>query len=336
VHGPARAGERPEAHARRLADLAARAFAADALDPRWVTETRTALLLQNDDPGARALAGLGAALAQGHPSWVAPLGTRTALASSSDEALASRAAALRAGPLRVAVLANAGAAQADAAARSVDRWVARRPGEERACGPLSATAAPRPGTYAVEAPPGAPSEALFAAPIAAGDEGAAAAASWVAAALDGADGLLARALGGTGQDGGRVPLARSWSAGLLSATRPPALVVRIVADDPSLDGAVAQTRVLLDRVRQGALGEEDRSRAAAVVARSRLAASLDPRARTIGLWRGETPATSPSLDAMRAFAAAALHDDALVIVASRPPRPEPPPRPTRETKGRPR
>ena len=98
--------------------------------------------------------------------------------------------------------------------------------------------------------------------------------------------------------------------------------------------AVAQTRVLLDRVRQGALGEEDRARAAAVVARARLAASLDPRARAIALWRGETPATTPSLDAMRAFAAAALHDDALVIVASRPPRPEPPPRPPHETRGR--
>jgi hypothetical protein len=334
VHGPAREGERPQAHARRLADLAARAFAADTLDPRWILEARTALLLRDDEPGSRSLAGLGAALAHGHPSWVAPFGTRTALTSASDEALASRAAALRAGPLRVAVLANEGAAQADAAARSVDRWIARRPGEERACGPLSATAAPRAGTYAVEAPPGAPSEALFAVPIAAGDDAAAAAASWVAAALDGSDGLLAKALGAPSRDGSRAPLARSWSASILSATRPTALVVRVVAEDPSLDVAAAQTRALLDRVRQGALGEEDRARAGAAVGRARLAASLDPRARTIALWRGETPSLAPSLDAMRTFAAAALHDDALVIVAARPPRPEPPPRPSRETKSR--
>src|SRR5262249_4643223 len=157
--------------------------------------------------------------------------------------------------------ANAGPAQADAAARSVDRWIARRPGEERRCSQPPTAAPARPGTYAVEAPAGAPSEALFAVPLAAGDEAAAAAAPWVAAAFDGADGLLARALGTAAQDGG-APLARSWSATVLTTARTPALVVRVVAADPALDAAVAQTRVLLDRVRQGALAEEDRARAA--------------------------------------------------------------------------
>ncbi len=332
VHGPARAGERPEAHGRRLADLAARAFVADALDPRTTAEARTTLLLRAE-PSARALATLGGVLAPGHPSWVTPFGTRVGLTAPSDEALAVRAAALRAGPLRVAVLANSDAAQADAAARAVDRWIARRPHEDRTCPSASALAPPRPGTYAVDGPPGAQSEVLLAFSMAP-DDAASPAASWVAAALDGENGLLARALGASAQDGGAGPLARTWSASVLAGARPAALVVRITAPDASLDAAVAQARVLVDRVRQGALTDEDRARAAAFAARAHLAASLDPRARTIALWRGEAGADDPSLDAMRAYAAT-LHDDALVVVVSRPPRPEPP-RPARDTRGRPR
>jgi hypothetical protein len=332
VHGPARPAERPEAHARRLADLAARAFAADALDPRRTADARTMLLLRETDRGERALAALGRALAPGHPSWVAPFGTAAGLSSASDEALSLRAEALRSGPLRVAVLANVDAAQADAAARSVDRWIARRPGEARACTPSPSSSPPRPGTYGVDAPAGAASEVLLTFPLA-GGEGPAA--SWVAAALDGTDGLLARALGGTPQDASTGPLARAWSATVLGSARPPALVVRIRAADTSLDAAVAQARVLLDRVRQGALTEEDRAHASALVSRAQLAASLDPRARTIALWRGDASGAAPSLDAMKAFASSVLRDEALVVVASRPPRPEPA-RPTREAKGRPR
>jgi hypothetical protein len=111
--------------------------------------------------------------------------------------------------------------------------------------------------------------------------------------------------------------------------------VKITGADSTLDAAVAQTRVLLDRVRQGALTEDDRSRASAAVARSRLAASLDPRARVIALWRGDAAPPAPSLDSMKAFASTALHDESLVVVVSRPPRPEPP-RPAKESRGRPR
>jgi hypothetical protein len=218
----------------------------------------------------------------------------------------------------VAVLANTDAAQADAAARAVDRWIARRPGETRACPPLAASATPRPGTYAVALPSGALSEALLALPIAATDDGARIAATWLAAALDGPGGLLAQALGG-----GSTPesaLARSFSAAVIGAPRSPALTVRLTATDASLDAAVAETRNLFDRLRQGALHDVDRSRAAASLAREALDRSLDPRARTIDLWRGEIATPAPSLDALQAFAAASLHDDALVIVAARPAR----------------
>jgi len=337
IHGPARAGESPHALVRRLADVAARAFAADPLDPDHLAQARTELLTRSAQSDVRAFGTLAGVVAPGHPSWLQPAGTGFGLASASDARIALRAAALRGGPLRVAVLANADAAQADAAVRAVDRWVARRPGESRACPPVPTLPTPRTGTYAVDLAAGAPSKALIAIPIPSADEVSRSAASWLAAALDGPDGLLARALGGGSGDGGtdpgragdasaatRAPIARSWGAAVVGEPRSPALVVRLAASvDASLDAAVAQARALLDRLRQGALREEDRSRASALIAQSRLAVSLDPRLRIVALWRGDVATPAPSLETLRSFAAATLRDDALVIVAARPPRLDP-------------
>jgi hypothetical protein len=214
------------------------------------------------------------------------------------------------------VLANTDPAQADAAVRAADRWIARRPGEMRACPPLPSIAPPHPGTYAVELTSGGASEALLALPVAS-DGPARTAATWTAAALDGTGGLLARALGVGDRP---APLASEWSAAVLGTSRSPALVVRLVAPDAALDSAVAQTRVLLDRLRQGALKPEDRARAASSLARRELSAQLDPRARVIQLWRGEPPSPAPSLEELHAFAATSLRDEALVVVAARPPR----------------
>lgn len=333
VHGSRRSGETPIAQARRLADVAARAFAADAIEGSSIYPARSALFLRGSEDDARALGALANALALGHPSWVLPSGTLAGLSSISDEVIALRAAAVRAGPMRVAVLANVDAAQADAAVRSVDRWIARRPGESRSCPPVPALPAPRAGTYSVERPTGAPSEALLAIPLAPGDREARGSAMWLAAALQGSDGLLARALSPSGEGAG-PSLASAWNAGVVGAPYAPALVVRIVASDAALDQAVAQTRGLLDRLRQGALSEGDRARAAATMAKANLAASLDPRARTIDLWRGEPPPPAPSLQALRAFADGVLHDDGLIIVAARPRTPLPRAAAARETKAR--
>ncbi len=326
VHGPARAGESPQAHARRLADGAARAFAADEIESTRIAQARAAMLARAAGPDARTLAGLAGALAPGHPSWIEPEGTLFGLASLSDASVAARAAAIRAQPLRVAVVANADASQADAAVRAVDRWVARRPGESRTCSGAAAWPSPRPGTYAVDLPVGAVSEVLIGVPFATADAGSRAAGAWLAAALDGADGLLAHALGadaGAGDATGTDTLARTWSVAVVGAPQAPALVVRLVGLDASLDAAVAQVRALLDRLRHGALRDEDRARAGGALARARLAASLDPRARVIDLWRSDPtsiapPAPLPSLDDLRAFAAATLRDEAFVIVAARP------------------
>jgi hypothetical protein len=231
-----------------------------------------------------------------------------------------KATAMREGPLRVAVLANVDAAQAAAAGRAVDRWVARRPGEARACAAAPPSSAPRAGTYAVELPAGSASEVLLALPVTPGDDEASTAAAWIAATLDGPGGLLARALAGSIGDPPAAPLARGWSSAVLGLPRAPVLVIRIEAPDTSLDTAVAQARALLDRMRQGGIDEADRSRAAATFARARATGDLDPRTRAIELWRGNAKANGSSLEKMRAFAAATLRDEALIIVAARPPR----------------
>jgi hypothetical protein len=147
-------------------------------------------------------------------------------------------------------------------------------------------------------------------------EDARAAATCLASALDGPDGLLAKALG--------AGLARSFSARVLGGPRARALVVSIATAPGTLDAAVAQTRALLDRLRQGAFTDADRARAVARTEKSSLAAALDPRTRTIALFRGEAPFSTPSLETVRAFAARSLRDDALVIVAVRPKPPRPP------------
>jgi hypothetical protein len=134
----------------------------------------------------------------------------------------------------------------------------------------------------------------------------------VAAALDGPGGLLEKALGSG--------LASAWTARVTGPPRAPALVVRISSAQGSLDAAVAETRALFDRLRVGALTDDDRTRGVHRLAEERLSASLDPKARLIALWRSEAPAPTPTLDAIRAFVAATLKDDALILVAARPPR----------------
>jgi hypothetical protein len=313
VHGPALPGEPPAAQARRLADAAARSFAAEPVDRASVARARGLLLASDDREESRALVAIAHAVAPGHPSWIAPMGPIEAIGRSSDASVLARAAAVRAGPLRVAVVASADVAQSEAAARAVDRWNARRPGAARACPVPTAPPPPHAGTYAVDVRAGAPSEAWLAVPLPPNDDAARLSATWIAAALDGPDGLLAHALG--------AGLARAWSARVVGSSRAPALIVRVASGLGALDAAVAQTRALLDRVRQGSLVEADRTRAASIRAQEELAAALDPRARLAALWRGDAPlAAPPTLDVLRAFASATLRDDALVIVVARPPR----------------
>jgi hypothetical protein len=327
VHGGARAGESPRAHARRLADLAGRTLAADALDSEHVARARALLVARAGDVDARALLALASALTPGHPTWTDPFGAAFGSGTTSDEGVSLRAAAIRSGPLRAAVVANGEPGEAETAVRAIDRWVVRHPGDARLCPPAPTLTTPHPATIAVELPFWAQSEALLAVRLPVDDAASFAAATWLAALLDGPGGFLGHAVGGP-VEGNSPDTAsmRTWSASVLGGLHHPALVVRVVAPDPALDPAVAQVRALLDRLQKGELlREEDRARAEAAAAGSSIAAGLDPRTRLINLWRGDASAATisppaPPLDTLRAFASAQLRDDALYVVAARPAR----------------
>jgi hypothetical protein len=164
-------------------------------------------------------------------------------------------------------------------------------------------------------------EAYLAFPFAPGDARARAAAATVAAALDGEGGLLERALGAGG-------LSLSSSARIVGWPRAPALAVRVLGPQATLDAAVMQARALLDRLHQGGLGASDLERALVALDREAAAASLDPRARLIATWRDEpvpspaqpAPSARATAEEVRAFASRALGEDAMVIVAARPAR----------------
>ncbi len=327
AHGHPRAGESPEASARRIADAAARRFAATPLGAGAIVRARSALFAAADTVTARALATVAEAVSPGRPSWLVPQGTATSLGRASDAEVGARATALRTGPLRVAILAGESYAQVTAATQAVDRWMLRHPAGDRACPQVAAPPAARAGTYTLPLPrSSAASEAWLALPLPDHDRLAFASATWLADALDGAGGLLERSL----VSAGLVRSAEARVMGSLVRGRA-ALVIRLDAPPGSLDAAVAQTRALLDRLREGALTQTDLARASA-----RHAAGVDesrttPRGRLVELFRERDPdinLPAPSLLAWRAFAASAIKDDALIIAAARPAeKSEPPPSP---------
>ncbi|MEO7110111.1 MAG: hypothetical protein ABI183_06710 [Polyangiaceae bacterium] len=313
AHGAARAGETPIAHAQRIADAAARYFAAEPIDSATLSVARGSLLERAESSDAKEMAVLANAVFPDHPSWLDPRGTADALARSSNGAVLARADDLRRGPLRVAVLANKNTEQASAAVEAADRWIARKFSGIRMCGASPAPAIARVGTYAFDAA-GRPAEAELALRLPHDDAQSRALAAWWVSILEGTDGLLATALGSTG-------LARSWDARLVGPDRDSALVVRIVSSDAALDPAVAQTRALFDRIRGGALTADEVARAAERKSHDELSSSLDPRARLVATWRGaSTKNAVPTLDALRTFASSFFHDDAWVILAARPAR----------------
>jgi hypothetical protein len=163
-------------------------------------------------------------------------------------------------------------------------------------------------------------EAYLAFPFAPGDEAENRAATTLAAALDDdrtgeGGGLLDRALGGA------APLARESSARVLGWPRAPALVIRIVAAQASLDAAVMQARALLDRVHGAGLTGADFDRALRTRDKNALTTSLDPRARIVATWRGEGSSVRVTAEDVRAFAQKRLAEDGMIVVASRPGRP---------------
>jgi hypothetical protein len=88
-----------------------------------------------------------------------------------------------------------------------------------------------------------------------------------------------------------------------------------------------QARALVDRLHKGGLTPSDFDRAVTARSRGALGTSLDPRARIVATWRGEpidgakAPRYVTPEDA-RVFGLKYLAEDSMIVVASRPARPQ--------------
>ena len=311
AHAPFRdEREAPADLARRIADVAARAFTATAPLPDAAAAARATILdhlERSAGPQGAAFAAFAAAGAPDHPSWLEPFGLWSRVAGAATEGVRLRAQALAQGPLRVAVLANADAAQAVAAGDAVDRWLAPIAGP-RTCH-AGSTTPPRPGHYEARLPDGAPlAQGLVGAPMPAPGAPDRELAELTAAALGGPGGLLGAAL----------PDAAT-SARLMGGARAPTLVIDVRAPSDALATAAADVKALLLRL-PGGVTDGDLARAASILEHRDDEARANPRRRLADLWSGRHPGRTPrpTLATWRAFLAAALRDGALVVVEARP------------------
>ncbi|AUX22883.1 hypothetical protein SOCEGT47_033990 [Sorangium cellulosum] len=346
AHAPFRDDrETPSELARRVASAAARTVAATTVSPDALALARAAALehLERLAGGrAAALEAFASALAPDHPSWIEPLGVWDRVASSAIDTVRLRWQALATGPLRLAVLANADASQATAAAEAAERWLAPRL-TARGCGSPDGAVVARPGHHDVRLPEGTSlAQALVGARLPAAPA-AHDLAELTVAALNGSDGLLAAALSAAASPAAAPaaspaaapaaspaaalaaspparPLAARASARLLGGTRAAALAVEIRAPSAEIGEASARVKALLAGLAQRAT-DADLSRAAGHVARHERDALAEPRRRLIDLWRGPASGAPPAritLAAWRAFLSSALGADAIVTVEARP------------------
>ena len=275
VRAHARDAESARDFGLRLADAAARAFFVDTLPGGETTGADAGLTL------------LAQTLAPNHATWIEPFARTPSSRPPSQGSLDARASAMRRGPVRAVVVASADGAQADAMANALDRYMLR--GEARTCASDAHADAPKPGSYVTVRP--GPAEAYLALPV--GPQ-CGHAADWLASLLR-TDASLSHALAGT---------VRGSDARLVDAPSGRWLAVHLDAPNAALDAAVAQTRVLLARLHDGAITDGDLKAAQLTVDADLAKALVDPRLRAAAAWRKEpTKKSLPTLDAVLA----ALH-----------------------------
>jgi hypothetical protein len=295
AHAPRRdAGESAAALARRVGSALGRALLAAAPSGPTLASVRAGLL---DEIGPEPRPGYWLALdamSPGHPSWLEPRGTFSALSDAGQGHFElSRRAFLR-GPLRVAVLTNGGSAQAELARGAIDRWIGTERLGTEAC-PTRTLAPPRVGELTLQTSAGPDAEGAY-----------------IAIALPGLSGPVRRQAEATlfllNRRGGLLDqalssLAARAEARLVGGPSLSGLLVRVSADRGAESAAVAQVRALLERLSRGAASQEDAILAERELSRAELETSLDPRRRIIDLFRGTAPQPPLDLGALRAFQA---------------------------------
>ena len=202
----------------------------------------------------------------------------------------------------LAVIANADAAQAQAAGDAVDRWLTPGPAR-RACA-AGAPQPARPGRYEGRLPADAPlARAMIGArsprrapPIAISPSSPASRSTAIAACS-------------------RAPSSRRPAAprrGSSAASRAPALVIDVRAPADGLAAAVTEVKLMLARLPQSTT-DADLDRAFAEQARLDQDGRANPHRRLVDLWAGPPPVSraKPALAAFRAFLGRALADPAL-------------------------
>jgi hypothetical protein len=99
-------------------------------------------------------------------------------------------------------------------------------------------------------------------------------------------------------------------------------VVLALAPDGNVDAVVSRLRLLLDKMRGGAIESSDLARADRERDAARMARRLDPRARVVDLFAGEllTPPPAVDLTQLRAAAGKLLDEDRAQLVVARLPK----------------
>jgi len=305
AHAPRRALESPTEQAERVARALARALSERSVAGDALASAQAELFSATGGAPRPGYARLLDALVPDHVAWLEPRGTWASLAQANRDSVAARGREILHGPLRVAVLSNEDDAQAESAARALERWFAAWRDDPRRC-QTSAERAPRSGEVSLTvADTGNAESAYLGIPFPSRLKFEREAEAF-AMLLNAPRGPLAQALDA-------AQLNASARASIIGGGRAAALVVEVRASDDDARKATLEVRRALDRFVQSQVSNEDLTSAQRVTQQRGLGASLDPRRRIVDLWRGTAAEGALSRSSLRAFQAA-LSGAAQVVV----------------------
>jgi hypothetical protein len=294
AHAARKPGEAPLQQAERVARALGRALTERDASGDALATAQSELFAAVGGAPRPAYARLLDALSPDHVAWLEPRGTFGSLAQANRDSVAARGRDLLRGPLRVAVLGNQDDAQASAAARALERWLAPFRDDPRRC-QATAERAARAGEIALSIPNDSNAESAYLAlpfPSRLKFEREAEA---LALTLNAPSGL-AQALGA-------AQLDASARASIIGGGRMAALLIEIHASDENAHTATLEVRRTLERIIQTPLSNDELGAAQRAGEQRALGASLDPRRRIVDLWRGSEPQPPLSRSSLRAFQA---------------------------------